>query len=117
MRLSFLLSAAGISLALVALPATAKTAKECNAEYAANKAAIRGVQKKADFVAACRAGTETIPGGAAAGPAAPAPTPTAAPDPTPTAPSTKPIAAAPTTASEAQAQAKCPGGLVVWGKH
>ena len=47
-----------------------KSAKECNAEYAANKAAIRSSgQRKADFIAACRAGNETIPQGAAAAPA------------------------------------------------
>jgi hypothetical protein len=58
----------GLAIALLSAPATAKTAKECNAEYAANKDAIKGAgQKKADFVAACRAG------GAASAPAAPAP--------------------------------------------
>src|SRR5579863_5607395 len=52
-----------------------KTAAQCNEEYAANKAAIRASgQTKRDFVAACRAGTETIPQGAAgASPSAPAP--------------------------------------------
>lgn len=54
-------------MAALAPQAFAKTVKECDAEYSANKAAIKGAgQKKADFVAACRAGTETIPGGAAA---------------------------------------------------
>ena len=42
-----------------------KTASQCNAEYATNKAAIKASgQTKRDFVAACRAGTETIPQGA-----------------------------------------------------
>lgn len=51
-----------------------KTAKECDAEYSANKAAIRGSgEKKKDFVAACRAGTENIPA------SAPAPYPLSAP--------------------------------------
>jgi hypothetical protein len=50
-----------------------KTASQCDAEYAANKAAIRASgQTKREFVAACRAGNETIPQGAAAAPA-PAP--------------------------------------------
>jgi hypothetical protein len=45
----------------------------CNAEYAANKAAIRASgQTKREFVAACRAGNEAIPEGVAAVPA-PAP--------------------------------------------
>ena len=55
--------------------AAGKSAKECNAEYAANKATIRSSgQRKADFIAACRAGNETIPQGAAAAPA-PVPAP------------------------------------------
>src|SRR5271166_5951819 len=50
--------------------AAGKSAKECNAEYAGNKAAIRSSgQGKADFIAACRAGNETIPQGAAGAPA------------------------------------------------
>ena len=65
---------AGIML-LAATPSWAKTA-DCNAEYKAIKAAIRGTENKADFMAACEAGTETIPGGAAAAPVAP---PVAAP--------------------------------------
>jgi hypothetical protein len=64
-----------------AAAAGGKTAKECNAEYAANKDAIKASgQKKKDFVAACRAGTETVPPAAAA---APAPAPAAAPAPAP----------------------------------
>jgi hypothetical protein len=40
--------------------ATGKTASQCNAEYAANKAAIKASgQTKRGFVAACRAGTAT----------------------------------------------------------
>lgn len=55
------------SLTVAQAPATANTASECNAEYAANKAAIRSSgQKKADFIAACRAGNETVPTAAAA---------------------------------------------------
>jgi hypothetical protein len=63
---------------VVTAAAGGKTAKECNAEYAANKEAIKASgQKKKDFVEACRAGTETVPPGAA--PAAAAPAPAAAP--------------------------------------
>jgi hypothetical protein len=119
-RLSNLVLAAafGFAAAWAAAPASAKTAKECNAEYAANKAAIKGAgQKKADFIAACKAGNETIPGGAAAAPAgaAPAPAPAAAPAaPAPAAPAAPAAAAAPPSASEAQAQATCPGDIVVW---
>jgi hypothetical protein len=40
--------------------ATGKTTSQCNAEYAANKAAIRASgQTKRAFVAACRSGTAT----------------------------------------------------------
>jgi hypothetical protein len=102
-----------------AAPAAAagKTAKECNAEYAANKPAIKASgQKKADFIAACRAGTETIPQGAAAAPApAPMPAPSAAPAPAPMAPAPT---AAPTGAgqfaSDQEAHARCPSDTVVW---
>lgn len=39
-----------------------KTASECNAEYSANKAAIKARgQSKREFIAACRAGTSTVP--------------------------------------------------------
>ena len=105
-----------------------KSAKECNAEYAANKAAIRSSgQRKADFIAACRTGNETIPQGAAAAPApAPAPAqnsgslfpwqqPASAPAPAPMAPATT---ATPTGAgqfaSEQQAKYRCPSDTVVW---
>jgi hypothetical protein len=114
-RISHLVLAAafGFIAASAAEPALAKTAKECSAEYSANKAAIKGAgQKRADFIAACKAGTETVPaGGAAAAPAAAAPAPAA----TPAAPAPAPMApAAAPSASEAQAQATCPGDVVVW---
>ena len=100
-------------------PATGvgKTASECNAEYAANKAAIKASgQTKRAFVAACRAGNETIPQGTAAAPApAPMPAPAAAPAPAPMAPAPS---AAPTGAgefsSEQQARYRCPSDTVVW---
>ncbi len=113
-----------------------KTAKECDAEYKANKEAIKASgQRKKDFVAACRAGTETIPTGATpaapAPSAAPTPAPTSTPAPTtaPAVPSTPAPSAAPAapepesrptattapiSASEAQAQASCPSETVVW---
>jgi hypothetical protein len=46
----------GVALALSAPPASARTVKECNAAYAADKAAIKlSGQTKAAYVAACRA--------------------------------------------------------------
>jgi hypothetical protein len=123
MRLTFILFAGIIAgVARGSAPVSAKTAKECNAEYAANKAAIQAAkQRKKDFIAACRAGTETIPGGAAAAPA-PAPQPTTAPAPAPApAPTTTAAPSAPTTPTaanqfqtEQQAQGRCFGQTVVW---
>jgi hypothetical protein len=108
-----------------AAPTGGKTAKACAAEYSANKAAIKAVQKKAEFISDCRAGKETIP--TAAEPAAPMAAPAAA-APAPAAPA--PAAAAPAApapmapkagaavaggfASDAQAKAKCPSDTVVW---
>jgi hypothetical protein len=106
-----------------------KSAKDCNAEYAANKDAIKsGGQTKRDFVAACRSGTETIPNGAAAAPVAPAPAP--APTPTAAAPAPvqqaapAPVPMAPRTnaratgaggfSTDAQARSRCPSDTVVW---
>ena len=109
--------AAAPAAATTAAATGGKSAKDCNAEYAANKDAIKGAgQKKKDFIAACRAGTETIPSAGAA-PAAPAAAPApAAPAPAATA-APKPAAAA-TGAGEfqtdAQAKARCPTDTVVW---
>jgi hypothetical protein len=103
----------------------AKTAGVCAAEYKDNKAAIKAAgQKKKDFITACRADQETIPGPAttqAAPPAAPAPAPTparqapAAPQRTVNAP---PASSASTAANEyqteAQAKGRCSAGTVVW---
>jgi hypothetical protein len=106
-------------------PAGGKTAKECNAEYSENKAAIKaGGQKKADFIGACRAGNETIP--TAPAPAAAAPPPAAAPAPAPAAAAPAPAPAGPQSMkpqvatgagqfqSDAQAKARCPSDTVVW---
>jgi hypothetical protein len=66
--------ALGAGLALSAAPASAKTVKECNAEYSAQKDALKAAgTKKADFVASCRAEAD-----AAAPAAAPAPASAAA---------------------------------------
>jgi hypothetical protein len=112
MKTILIATAIGLSVALFGASASAKTAKECNAEYSTNKAAIKAAgQKKADFIAACKAGTETIPTAPAAATPAPAPA-SAAPAAAPAAPVAH--AAGPAAASEVQAQASCPGGTVVW---
>lgn len=122
-------SAPAPAAAPAATPAVAatKTVKECDAEYAANKEAIKASgQKKADYVAACRAGaaapvaTPAAAAPAAPAPAAPAATPTmAAPPPmAPAAAPAKPRVAAPTGAggftADTQAKAHCPTDTVVW---
>jgi hypothetical protein len=109
--------------------AAVKTASQCDAEYAANRAAIRASgQTKRTFVAACRAGNETIPQGAAAAPApAPAPTtgslfpwqqpaaPAQAPAPAPATYNPAPAATgAGQFASDQQARVRCPSDTVVW---
>ena len=120
-----------------------KTTSQCDAEYAANKAAIKASgQTKRAFVAACRAGSQTIPQGTAAAPpptynqpAAPAPAPAPAPSTGSLFPSSQPAAPAaapapgpaPTTYSPApsatgagqftsdqQARAHCPSDTIVW---
>ena len=103
-----------------------KTTSQCDAEYAANKAAIKASgQTKRAFVAACRAGNETIPQGIAAAPPTSAPAPTAAPSPAPSpapapAPAPSTYSSSPTPmgagefASEAQARSRCPSDTVVW---
>jgi len=104
--------------------ASGKSAKECNAEYSANKDAIKASgQKKKDFIAACRTGTETIPPAAAAPAAAPAPAAAAPATPPPAAPAAaapKLMAPAATATgagefkTDAEAKAKCPTDTVVW---
>lgn len=102
-----------------------KTAKTCQLEWRANKAAnqTKGITEKA-YVAQCRAGTTTT---------APAPTvptattsPKAGPSAVPAAPSRAARPSAPTAPSaatlsganqyptEAQAKARCGSGTVVW---
>ncbi len=111
-------------------PKACKTTSQCNAEYAANKAAIRASgQTKREFVAACRGGNETIPQGSAAA-QAPMPAPASAPlssggslfpwqQPAAPAPSPAPAnygtpPAAAGSASAQQVQYRCPGATVVW---
>jgi hypothetical protein len=108
-----------------------KTSSQCNAEYAANKAALKAAgQTKRDFVAACRSGNESIPTAATAPPApaaapsynAPAPTNYgSAPAPAPQqAPAEPPYSSLPTSmgasefASDQQARLRCPTDTVVW---
>jgi hypothetical protein len=102
-----------------AAPKNGKTAKECGAEWTANKAdnQTKGITKK-QYVAQCRTGSVAV---------APTPAPEAAPPPTPPAkrlppatssapPPAAPIA--PTGAgqyrTEAEARGHCPTDTVVW---
>jgi hypothetical protein len=89
-----LLIAAAVVFSISAAPAFAKTAKECTAEWRADKAGMqaRGVTEKA-YVEQCK-------GGVAPAASAPPPKPTAATPPTPAAPSPS------TTASSSQKTAK-----------
>ena len=111
-----------VAATFVASGASAKTAKDCETEYAANKPAIQAAkEKKADFIAACKATAEGQTTPIAAAGAAPAPSPAAAPaaPPSPATPSGKAASGgaaggANQFSSEAQAKAKCPGGAVVW---
>ena len=135
MRQILLGTALAIAFAAVSFsPASAKTATECKAEYAANKAAIKGTQKKADFITACRAGTEVVPGTAAAAPAAVRPNADCSTGYRCTATSTgffgrKKAASAPSAPSgvecrlspvqtnsnpKARHKARCPAATVVW---
>jgi hypothetical protein len=98
----------------VAAPA-GKTAKECRAEWQANKAdnQAKGITEKA-YVAQCRAAATT-----AAPTAAPATAPaTTETPPAPTRRPAVPAATAPTGegqyASEAEAKGRCPSDTVVW---
>jgi len=109
-----------------------KTAKECEAEWHANKATnqAKGITEKA-YVAECKGGTTAMTPPPAA-PAGPAPTkmapPAAEPKQTKMAPTSEPAKPAVRTeqpamgkpagtnefAAEGQAKAHCPTGLVVW---
>jgi hypothetical protein len=121
---------ASVAILTAAGPAAAKTAKDCEAEWRANKATIQGAHKtKKAFMAECRADT----GQRAAAPSQPAPAETAqrppanaAPAPAPSRRATRePSAKRPRTgttistgagefATEMEAKAHCPGEVVVW---
>ena len=75
--------------------ATRKSAQACNAEYAANKAALKAAgETRGKFIADCRAGKEVIPTAGAAATIAKPVAPTVAPVTTPT---TTTVVATPTT--------------------
>ena len=89
---------------------TQKTAKECDAEWSANKATIQASGKtKKEFVAECRAGSTT-----AAAPAAPAPAPAPAQTRTAATPATGTPSGANQFATADLAKAHCPSDTVVW---
>ena len=113
--------AALVAFAAMPSPAAAqtpqtKTAKECRAEWQANKAdnQAKGITEKA-YVAQCRAGGSPAATAPSSAPAA-APAPTAAPARAPAAP--KPSAAVPIGAgeygTEGEAKGHCPADTVVW---
>jgi hypothetical protein len=127
MRTFALVCSIVVGASFLSFPALAqqKTAKACQQEWRANKAAnqAKGITEKS-YVAQCRAGTATT----APAPVAPtaATPPKAAPSATPAAPSraarpSTPAAPSATTPSganqystEAQAKGRCGSGTVVW---
>jgi hypothetical protein len=126
MRAFALIVSVVLGAVIVTSPAVAqqKTAKACQQEWRANKAANQaaGITEKA-YVAQCRTGASPTTQAPAA-PMAPAATaPTQAPART-TAPAAPPRPMAPTASTstsganeftnEAQAKARCPAGTVVW---
>ena len=109
-------------IALTGTPASAKTTKECDAEYASRKVDIQAAkEKKADFISACKAlatGQDTpiaAGGGAAAAPATPPAAPKA---PASTMSASRPTSTGASGANEystvADAKAKCGSDIVVW---
>lgn len=99
----------------VALPqlGAAKTAKDCNAEYAAQKETLRKQKvRKADFVRQCRAQPEGAAGSPAPAPS-PAPQPSGKSQPAP-APAPRPSGTGTQFQAEAEAKSRCPGATVVW---
>jgi hypothetical protein len=110
-----------------------KTGRECDDEYAANKAVIKASgQTKRGFIAACRTGNASIPTATTAPPASaaapsynpPPPAPAGygsalapAPAQTPVEPSYSSLPTSMTAgefASDQQARARCPTDTVVW---
>jgi hypothetical protein len=109
-----LCSTALAALLVLSAPALAqqKTAKQCNAEWTANKAQLQASgTKKKDFMAQCRGTAGATAGTTTPGATAPAPS-------TAKKPSAVTNAGTPTGAgqfaTEAQAQAHCPGDTIVW---
>jgi uncharacterized membrane protein len=122
---------ASVALLSTATYAQHKTAKACETEWRANKAAIQGAgKKKKDFITECRAGT-----GQTAAVPAPAPSTATTPPAQSTTPTTPPASdtakteGSPTPrrrfgtatpsgaaryASETEARSHCPGDTVVW---
>jgi hypothetical protein len=86
--------------------AAGKTASECNRDYAANKAAIKGSgETKSAYVEACRAGTATV--------SEPAQTSAPSPQVAPAHPAAYP-APAPAPRVGSTAPISCPGDTPVW---
>jgi hypothetical protein len=113
------IAAIGGMVVLCGAPAFAqqKTAKQCSAEWRANKAdnQAKGIHEK-DYVTQCRAGGATAQPTAAPA-TAPAATPAAAPAPTAAPKPRETTAVAPAAgqfANEALAKARCPTDTVVW---
>jgi hypothetical protein len=115
----------GIALAIAPAAAQQKTAKQCDAEWKANKAAIQaGGKTKKVFVAECRGLTDTAakpaqPTSSAAGTSGLASPPTPAATTNRAAPrQTYPTATTPSGggqfATEIAAKAHCPSDTVVW---
>jgi len=124
-QLTFVLHASVCGFLAFSSPAVAqqKTAKDCTAEWRANKAGFQsqGITERA-YVAGCRSGSPATPTAAAPAPSpmAPPPAPTQSPATAARpAPAAVPTAGgAPTTAgqfsTEAEAKASCFGDTVVW---
>ena len=121
---SFAILCSALAGLWVAAPALAqeKTAKECQAEWQANKAANQAakITEKA-YVDKCRAEGAAVTPTAAKPAPTPAPTPAAAPAKPVAAPAAKPAPTAATAttgasefAAEALAKARCPTDTVVW---
>ena len=110
-------AAASIVVLATASQAQQKTAKACEAEWRANKAAIQGAGKtKKAFMVECRSGAAAAaPSTEPAQAQAPAATPPAARTAKRTRQGT--ATSAGEFATETQARAHCPGDNVVWGNR
>jgi hypothetical protein len=133
MRIHFVatICAAVVGASILSAPAFAKTEKECQDEWRANRAANQAAKiTEKDYVAKCKAETTATQPTTATPTAAPAtpPPPPAAKPPTPAvaAPAAKGVTNPKTPAAaaggagvgefttEVLAKASCPGDLVVW---